>query len=236
MMMHCGSSSHTIPFYSIPMPAPTPSGCLCLKRVKRIKDHPFFSCAVANSYHQTHLDVPMVLKCWWPHRQTTWSQPSRHFLSWKKSRYFGSLRSFYRHAECLRQQPRGPALLGAGPASKRDQVIQRRVPPWTEDISPRPGIPRPLFPGWAPSRWGLCPCAPRDLPCCSLCLPALLGRARLCLHSLPAGTGMSVKMHHLVMDDSHGEGEEPADLVVGIKWSMERLWIILWHYLFFLLM
>lgn len=157
------------------MPALTSWGHLRLKRIKRIKDPPVFSCAAVNIY-QTHLDISMVLKCWRPHRQTTPSQPSRYFLSWKKSQYFGSLWSFYGHTKCFRQRPRAAALLGTGPALRWDWGI----PPWTEDVSRRPGIPRPhqaptLI--WQPFWWGLCPCACRHCPCCSLCLPALLGRA-----------------------------------------------------------
>ena len=60
------------------------------------------------------------------------------------------------------------------------------------------------------------------LLCCRLCPPAPLGRAWLCLDSLPAGTGMSTKMHHLVMDDSQGGGAEKN---LSVSWlGSNDLW------------
>ncbi|XP_074743058.1 uncharacterized protein LOC141951124 [Strix uralensis] len=87
------------------------------------------------SKDQTPLGVSMVLECRWPHNQP---RLNRVILFSVDRGYFGSLRSVYAHTECFRWRPGGPAPLGAGPASKRDQVVQCRVPRGTP---PRAGDP-----------------------------------------------------------------------------------------------
>ncbi|XP_074700079.1 uncharacterized protein LOC141931620 isoform X2 [Strix aluco] len=87
------------------------------------------------SKDQTPLGVSMVLECRWPHNQP---RLNRVILFSVDRGYFGSLRSVYAHTKCFRWRPGGPAPLGAGPASKRDQVVQCHVPRGTP---PRAGDP-----------------------------------------------------------------------------------------------
>ncbi|CAM9547861.1 unnamed protein product [Bubo scandiacus] len=147
------------------------------------------------SKDQTPLGVSMVLECRWPHNQPLLNQVVLFSVD---RGYFGSLRSIYAHTECFRWRPGGPAPLGAGPASKRDQVVQCRVPQGTGDAAPSRG-----------SRG-------RQPSCADSAPPPEPGSVRAASQQVP-GCPPRRDTRFQTAHVAGGSGEEPMDLVVGIR-------------------
>lgn len=223
MMMHCGSSSHPIPFTAF-LRRPRRPG---LRRVKRVKDRPVFA-----GRSQTAVRHTWVFRWFWSAGGHTDKHPRLdRVVVFPVERGADILAACEAFTDTL---DASGGSQGVQSCSEQDQL--------RSGIRSRSAVSHR---GWRTSPQGR---GSHHTPAGSFpgedsaLVPVGISRAAACARrhrwEEPGSVFAAARQilgclprcpSSLWMTRGAGGEEECMDLVVGIKWSIERLWMILWH-------